>query len=81
MDLLGEPAEVPTVFVKCGSHRAREKLTRLLGGGEHKSYYSWDHPSKGGYYKIPVDKLAEARKIPGVSKSKNQDDLALCWTF
>jgi hypothetical protein len=72
-------ADVVGVFVKCASHRARDRLTRLMGGQPMQCYWSWHHPAKGGYFLIPESKLAEARKIPGVTRSSHQDDLALCW--
>lgn len=43
MDLFGEPDPEPKrhrvgVFVKCGSHRARDRLTSLMGGQPMQCY-------------------------------------------
>lgn len=67
------------VFVKCGSHRARERLTSLVGSGKLQCYFDFQRPSKGGYYQIPEAKLEEARKIPGVTRASHPDDLSPCW--
>jgi hypothetical protein len=65
------------VFVKCGSHRARERLVSLLGL-RPQCYWSWDYPATGGYFPIPEEKLAEARKIPGVTRMKFPEELRRC---
>jgi hypothetical protein len=69
------------VFVKCGSHRARDRLTMLLDVEKMPCYWSFRHPAKGGYFKIPEERLAEARKIPGVTKATNPQELSPCWSW
>ena len=33
------------VFVRCNSHRARDRLASLMGGGRLECYWSWSHPA------------------------------------
>jgi hypothetical protein len=75
--MLPSPGE-ETVFVRCGSHRARERLFRLLGHKPH-CHYDWDRPATGGYYPIPAGRLAEARKIAGVTRARHPEALRACW--
>jgi hypothetical protein len=67
------------VFMNCNSHRARQKLTALVGKGKLQCYWSWEHPSKGGYFEIPEDMVERARKIPGVTKTKFSGEMRECW--
>jgi hypothetical protein len=53
------------VFVRV-SDRARKKLDTLLG--YHPPYF-WTWDDECGYAKIPEEKLAEAKKIKGVSRA------------
>ena len=64
------------VFVKANSHRARDKLRGLLI--ESQCYYDWDRPSTGGYFLVAEARLADARKIKGVTKAKHPEDLRRC---
>jgi hypothetical protein len=66
------------VYVKCSSHRARDKLFRLLGD-KPKGYWSFDHGNHYGIFLIPADKLESAREITGVTKLRNTEGLMKCW--
>lgn len=59
-------------LVKVGSHRAREKLARLLGYLP-PGYYSWRR--EGEWYEVPHDTLAEALAIKGITRAKRKSDL------
>jgi hypothetical protein len=63
--------------VKCGSHRARQKLERLLGYApkEYYSFYARNH-----VYEVPADKLTEALAIKGVTKSRKIYKLSQAWS-
>lgn len=69
------------VMIRCGSHRAREHLFRLLPV-QPKGHWSWDRHATGGFYLIPKSMLKSAREIKGVTKAKDVDDLRECisWT-
>lgn len=68
------------VFVRTESHRAREKLKRLLGY-KPQSYYSQKWYLTGSWEEIPKDKLTEAIKIKGVREVKQRrTDLRKCWS-
>lgn len=70
--------EQETVFVRCASHRASAKVRGIIGR-DAKCYWSWDHPAPGGYYKVPVDRIADARKIKGVTVTRFGPELRECW--
>ncbi len=65
-------------LVRVGSHRAREKLSRLLGRDPEATYFSWHRP--GSWALIPPGKLAEALEITGISQGpRKRDDLRAHW--
>ena len=70
-----------TVLVKCGSHRARQKLLALVGGQGEALFSLLRETGKGGAYRIPARLEAEAKAITGVSGLRDGDDLHRCWTF
>ena len=61
-----------TELVKVSSHRAREKLVRLLGYVP-QGYFSWRR--EGEWLEVPHGKLAEALAIKGISRAKWKPDL------
>lgn len=68
-----------TCFVRCASHRARERLARMLGY-KPPEFYKLTFGGRGEFgigsihvYQIPESKLEAARKIPGVTRSRDQD--------
>jgi len=64
------------VLVKCGSHRARHKLERLLGytPQAYYSFYARNHA-----YEVPADKLDSALAIKGVTKSRKMYKIFPTW--
>lgn len=68
------------VFVRVGSHRALEKLTRALGYDPPK-YFS--HYHAGQLAQIPEARLAEALAIKGISRAnpKDPERWHRCWDF
>jgi hypothetical protein len=58
-------------IVRVLSHRAREKLHRLIG--ETPGYFSWHR--EGSWYECPPDKLDQAVKIKGIRRARWRDDL------
>lgn len=68
------------VLVKCGSHRARNKLFALLGDAESEALYSLQRETgHGGAYRIPAEFADAAKAITGVSGLRDGDDLHKCW--
>ena len=68
-----------TVFVKCASRRARERLFRAMGRAL-VAYWSWDRPALHGYYEVADDELPKASAVKGVTKyCGDTSDLARCW--
>lgn len=74
-------SEAPTALVKCGSHRAREKLLRLFEDQrDAEALYSMRRDvGTGGVYRIPAARAAEAKAIVGVSGFRDGGDLMRCW--
>lgn len=80
------------VYVKCNSHRARERLLAMLltrnPQRDARSYYSmkrvngkWYRAAHQGIYCIDESEVAAARQIKGVSVlRKPYDDLSPCWS-
>lgn len=74
-----QPETEPSVFVRCSSHRARERLIRLIGKGPQQSYFRWEDTASRGIYLIPTSLLAEARQISGITKLRKTDGVRRCW--
>jgi hypothetical protein len=71
----------PTVLIKCGSHRARNKLLALVGRDNAEALYSMHRETGKGAYRIPAEHATAAKAITGVSGMRDGDDLMRCWTF
>jgi hypothetical protein len=67
-----------TVFVRAASHRARERLIRLLGY-KPKCHFYWNRTAIGGFFPIPAEMLSQAREIPGITRARRPEDLRECW--
>lgn len=67
-----------TVFVKCNSHRAREKLQRLI---DHKINSYYNLAVAYHIYEIFENELDGALKITGVTKGKKIDIVKDGYTF
>jgi hypothetical protein len=74
-------SEAPTALVRCGSHRAREKLKRLFDDErDMEALYSLRrNVGTGGAYRIPAEYAAAAKAIVGVTGMRDGDDLMRCW--
>jgi hypothetical protein len=59
-----------TVFVRLGSHRASDKLTRVLGQAP-QTYFSRYHP--GNLAEILADRLTDALQIRGIARANVRD--------
>jgi hypothetical protein len=70
---------VSTALVKCGSHRAREKMLRLVGRENAQALYSLSRETGKGVYRIPAALAPEAKQITGVSGYRDGPDLHPCW--
>jgi hypothetical protein len=62
-------------IVRVNSHRAREKMERLLGF-EPTEYFSFSHDYH--WWEVPDDKLEEILKIKGIRKSKLPENAREC---
>jgi len=60
------------MWVKCNSHRAREKLFGLVGK-DLKCYFSRDRACTGGFYEVDDSMALEALEITGVTRTKSED--------
>lgn len=70
-----------SVFVKCSSHRARQKLLAIIP--DAIAHYDEDnflrrHNHKG-IYKIDMNQLESATQIKGVTKLRKQTGYVQCW--
>ena len=68
------------IFVLCNSHRARDKLFRLIG--RRDGYYVADLSSRlhhRGIYAVTQSELDQARSIKGIRKLRDSSKLAKCW--
>lgn len=69
-----------TTLVKCGSHRARNKMLSLVGTENAEALFSMRRETgTGGVYRIPADRADEAKTITGVTGFRDGDDLMKCW--
>jgi len=71
------------IMVKAMSHRAYQKLFKICDE-KPQSYYLKDFSKHGddkGFYLIPIEKLEEALKIKGITRTRNQNlnDYGMCW--
>lgn len=64
-----------TVVVRVNSHRAADRLERLLGA-KLAWHYTWADGAT--FVVIPADRLAEARKIPSVTLARPKGELNRC---
>jgi hypothetical protein len=65
------------ILVRVNSHRARERLYRLLGKPA-RGYFSFRF--KGEFREVPESKIVEALKIKGISKTRRKlADLSEYW--
>jgi len=67
-------------FMKCNSHRARDRLCGVLGK-DAQCYYSFKDKNFHGVYWVPENLIARAQKLKGVTRARQQDsDYWLrCW--
>lgn len=69
-----------TALVKCGSHRAREKMLRLVGRDNAQALFSMRRDTgTGGVYRIPAELAPAAKQITGVTGFRDGEDLLKCW--
>ncbi len=69
------------VAVRCTSHRAREKLLRLIGDDNAICYFRWADRNSRGIYRIPLAMLKAAREIKGVTRLRETSDIMRCLVF
>jgi hypothetical protein len=60
-----------TILVRCSSHRARMKLTKLAG--PLQSYFSWR--ANGEWYYVPAGLADAALSIAGINRARPRSDL------
>lgn len=60
-----------TVLIRCGSHRARQKLQALFPL-KLKGYFSWDTACTGGFVMIPASQVEAALAITGCSRASTR---------
>lgn len=65
-----------TTFVRVHSHRAMDRVVRLLGF-KPQEYFSFYRPGRS-WLEVPTVRLAEVLAIKGITKSKWRDDLRKC---
>lgn len=67
------------LYVRCKSHRSREKVFRVLG--KLTCYYSFQRDAgTGGCYKVSPSQYEQIKGITGVSKLRGPyDDILKCW--
>jgi hypothetical protein len=68
------------MFISCGSHRARDKVQRIIGNC--KSYYSLKryHNDKG-ILELSDSDFEKVKGIAGVKKVIDKGDFHACWSF
>lgn len=67
------------VFVRVRSHRASDKLKRLLNVEKLDWYFNfWDG---NNFVRIPADRLNDARQIKGITLARPTHHLHQCWSF
>lgn len=66
-----------TVFVRVRSHRASDRLKRLLGVETLEWFFNMY--DGGGFARIPAERLSDARTIPGITLARPKRELHRCW--
>jgi len=67
---VSEPA---TVLVRLSSHRAADRLARLLKVEQLDWHYTW--ADGGCFARIPADQLKAARAIPSISLARPKGEV------
>lgn len=62
------PEGDPLILIRCGSHRARQKLQSLFPY-KLKGWFSWDTACTGGFVRIPASQVEAALAITGCTKA------------
>ena len=62
------PESDPLVLIRCGSHRARQRLQSMVPY-KLKGYYSWDTACTGGFVMVPTSLLGAALCVTGCTKA------------
>lgn len=65
-----------TVLVRVSSHRAGDRLERLLGVDKLDWWFTWK--DGGTFVRIPSDRLDEARAIPSVTLARPNGQARRC---
>jgi hypothetical protein len=66
-----------STFVRVRSHRAADRLRRLLGVSRLDWHFNmWEGNE---FVLIPAERVTEARKIPGVTVARTRRELHRCW--
>ncbi len=73
----GEMPSAQIWVIKTTSHRAREKMTRILG--KRQAYYSWNR--EGEFYRVTPKEFEALKGIKGLHKSRDGNDLCPCWSM
>jgi hypothetical protein len=64
-----------SALVRCQSHRARERLFRLVGEENCEGVFSMFRNTNYGAYRIPAEQASAAKALSGVSGMREGDDL------
>ena len=73
----GMPNDTPPTWLRCSSHRARDKLLAVIGE-DAVCHFRWDDRTGQGIYRVSDDLLAVCRAIKGVTKLRNTTDVRKC---
>lgn len=66
------------MMLKCGSHRARDKVFGLLS--PRVARYSFTRSTGKGVYPCTLEEFERVKHIKGVTKFRDGPDLLGCWS-
>lgn len=76
------PPDVPadSVWVVCGSHRARERAYVAMNRRAH-NYFSFHRETGRGCFPVSPSEWEKIKGIKGVRRTRYRDDLQKCWNW
>lgn len=71
------PENETTVLIRCGSHRARQKLQAMFPF-KLKGWFSWDTACTGGFVTVPASQVEAALAITGCTRASSRFNYIEC---
>lgn len=69
-----------SMIVRVKSHRANEKLKRLLSDSLPLQWY-WSFEDGNNFVEVPDERLPEVLEITGITRARPKGQLRKCWDW